>query len=37
MVGGVQLSENWGCRIGFCGPLEGGVHLAPDLFFSRIS
>ena len=21
----------------FCGPLAGGVYLAPDLFFSRIS
>jgi len=43
MVGEVQLSKNWGYRTSFCGPLVGGVcklelrvHLAPDLFFSRI-
>jgi len=25
LVGGVQLSEKWGCRTSFCGPLEQGV------------
>jgi len=43
VVGMVQLSKNWGCRTGFCGPLAGGVckqkqgvHLDPELFFSKI-
>ena len=44
MVGGVQLSENWGCRTGFLVvhfrrsvQIKSRVYLAPDLFFPRIS